>query len=186
MATARAKTPKEPAKGKGLTPQQRLFADYVVEGKMKSDAYRLAYPANSMNPHALSTEAGKTAKLPHVADYIAEALTERRREVLLTRDDKRQILGSIAKDTRKPAHARILAVKTDNEMTGDNAPVRVQEEITLFTIFTGMAKTTGLPGANEIVVIEETQQPALPAGTVPLPPHPDDELVPAMERRKQA
>jgi len=184
MSAPRKKPPETPPK-RALTPAQRLFADYVIEGRQKSEAYALAYPQSSLSRPALSTEAYRTANLPHVADYIADALQERRRETLLTRDQKRQILGSIAKDTRAPKHARILAVKTDNEMTGDNAPVRVEGEITLFAIFAGMAKTTGLPGPNEHAAIDIPVAPAaLPAGTEPLPP--DDDLVPAMERRRQA
>lgn len=176
---------KEPAEKRKLTPAQRLFADYVIEGKAKNEAYRLAYPQSSLSPGPLSVEAYRTANLPHVADYIAEALSERRKEVLLTRDKKRQILGSIALDTRAPRSARILAVKTDNEMTGDNAPVRVEGEITLGLIFRSLAHTTGIPAPQEVHEIGEAKDvPALPAAPVPETPEEADPLpLPAIERR---
>jgi hypothetical protein len=182
MAAPRPKSPhKEPAAGRKLTPQQALFADHVISGTRKTDAYRHAYPASSLTGHALNVEASRTAALPHVADYIAEALAERRREVLLTRDDKRQILGSIAKDTRKPASARILAVKTDNEMTGDNAPVRVEGEITLGLIFRALVGTTGLPAPAEMKHV----LPADPADAMPVMTLADDDSLPlpALERK---
>lgn len=183
-----------------LTSAQRLFADYVIAGSLKTDAYREAYPASSLSQHALQVEASRTAALPHVAEYIAEALSERRREALLTRDQKRQILGGIAKNTRTPAHARIMAVRVDNDMTGDNAPVRVEGEITLHAVLTAMAGTTGLPGDDEIValgaprpkakVVRGKTAPAKPAGRVVEAtvdedvPGDEEELIPAMERKR--
>jgi hypothetical protein len=184
-----------------LTPQQGLFADAVIEGCTKTDAYRRAYPASSLTGHALNVEASRTAALPHVDEYIAEALAERRREALLTRDQKRQILGGIAKNTRTPAHARIMAVRVDNDMTGDNAPVRVEGEITLHAVLTAMAGTTGLPGQDELValgaptpkakLVRGKTAPAKPAGrvveaTVDEELAGDEELIPAMERRRHA
>ena len=176
-----------------LTPAQRLFADYVIEGRKQNEAYALAYPISSLSSGALRVDASRTAALAHVAEYIADALQERRRAVLLTRDVKRQILGSIAHDSKAPKHARILAVKTDNEMTGDNAPVRVEGEITLHAIFVAMAKTTGLPGTKELAAIPVHATPVLPAGGGSPAPvavsrtyAAEDELVPAMERRRGA
>jgi phage terminase small subunit len=171
---------------KKLTPSQRLFADYVIEGRQKSEAYAAAYPQSSLNRTALSVEAYRTAKLPHVADYIAEALSERRNEVLLTRDKKRQILGSIALDTRKPAHARIMAVNQDNLMTGDHKPVRVEGEITLHSIFAALVKSTGLPGADEAKAISGGEARTVAVDALPVAADVADELVPAMERRRHA
>lgn len=187
MPAPRTKKPKEPPERKKLTPAQRLFADYVIEGKMKSDAYRFAYPASTLTGHALSVEAGRTAALPHVADYIADALAERRREVLLTRDAKRQILGSIARDPKAPRNSRILAVKTDNEMTGDNAPVRVEGELTLGMIFRALIPSVAVPTSGEAKALEAEivgEVPALPMAGAQTE---DDPLpVPAMEKAKQA
>lgn len=81
------------------------------------------------------------------------ALAGRRSEVLLTRDKKRMILGSIAQDERAPDTARIRAVEVDNTMTGDNAPVRIEGEITLHAIFTALKPSTGLPSADEIKTV---------------------------------
>jgi uncharacterized protein (UPF0147 family) len=156
-----------------LTPAQRLFADYVIEGKGKSEAYKLAYPNGTPNRLTVAKEAHTVSNLPHVAEYIAEALTERRREVLLTRDAKRQILGSIARDPKAPRQARIMAVKTDNEMTGDNAPMRVEGEITLHTIFRALTQSKGLPAPHEALEVEAS--PVAEAEMV-------DDLTPDLER----
>jgi len=40
---------------------------------------------------------------------------------------------------------RIQAIKADNDMTGDNKPIRIEGEITLNGILQGLKPTTGLP-----------------------------------------
>jgi len=172
------KSPEGPKQRK-LTPAQRLFGDYVIEGRAKNEAYRLAYPQSSLSPGALTTEAYRTSNRPNVAEYITEALQERRREVLLTRDKKRQILGAIALNPKARDMARIAAVGKDNDMTGDNAPVRIEGEITLHAIFTALRRTTGLLAAGEAKAIEGwPDRTALP----PVGGPGEEELTPAMER----
>lgn len=186
MPAPRKPKAKEPPEKRKLTPAQRLFADYVIEGRQKIEAYRIAYPNQSLSDGALRVEASRTSALPHVADYIADALAERRREVLLTRDAKRQILGSIARDPKAPRSARILAVKTDNEMTGDNAPVRVEGEITLGVIFRALKQTVAVPTSGEAAALEAEivgRVPALPlASANPAPVEEDLMPEPAMDQ----
>ena len=159
-----------------LTPQQRRFADGLLEGLKPWEAYAHAYPNQSMKRLTLQTEASKQARNPKIKAYVDAGIAEARREVLLTRDKKRQILGSIALDKSAPKHARILAVKTDNEMTGDNAPVRVEGEITLGLIFSSMRGTTGLPGPEDMKAVG-------PIVDIPeLPDEAPDDLIPAMEQ----
>lgn len=132
-----------------LTPQQRMYADLLISGMKQGAAYQRAYPNQSLSPGALKVEASRTAANPKIVAYVEKALAQRRSEVLLTRDKKRQILGAIALDESAADTARIMAIKTDNEMTGDNAPVRVEGEITLNGIYQALVGATGLPSEEE-------------------------------------
>lgn len=132
-----------------LTPAQRKFADLLISGIKPSRAYSQAYPNSSLQGGALAVEAHRTTNLPKVQAYVGAALATRRSDALLTRDKKRQILGGIAQDEQAPDTARIAAIKVDNEMTGDNAPVRIEGEITLHAIFSALLPSTGLPSAEE-------------------------------------
>jgi hypothetical protein len=85
---------------------------------------------------------------PKVRAYVAAGLAEQRSQVLLNRDAKRLLLGGIARSRSFPPGARIQAIRADNEMTGDNAPVRVEGEITLHAVF------SALRGSKEIPVLE--------------------------------
>lgn len=155
---------------KKLTPQQLRFADYLVEGKNPSEAYGLAYPNQSLSPAALKVEAARLKSNAKVVAYVDDCLAERRNESLLTRDQKRQILGGIAKKKSAPEAARIAAIKVDNEMTGDNAPVRIQEEITLYAVFNSLGLSTGLPTAAELDQLKNVtpkKRRALPAPAAP-------------------
>ncbi len=145
---------------KKLTPQQLRFADAVIEGRNPADAYRIAYPHGSPKPATVATEAKRMRAHAKISAYIAECLADRRLEVLLTRDQKRQILGGIAKKVTAPPAARIMAIKVDNDMTGDNAPVRVEGEITLFAVFNAMGLSTGLPSPSEVKALKQ----AVPVG----------------------
>lgn len=157
---------------KKLTPAQQLFADLVIAGGKPSECYSKAYPSSSLKGTALSVEATRTKALPHVQRYIEVALAERRSEVLLTRDKKRQLLGGIAQSKTAPYTARIQAIQVDNRMTGDDAPVRIEGEITLHAIFQALRPATALPSTDEI-------QQLKPA--VPVPPD-EPPLTTAMER----
>lgn len=149
-----------PVTSDGLTGPQRAFADRLIEGMKASLAYRYAYPKSSLKGVALSVEANRLGKLAKVRAYVDAALKEHRAEVLLTRDKKRQILGSIALNKYEKAMPRIAAIKEDNSMTGDAAPVRIEGEITLHAVFLGLKQTTGLPGVDEIKRVKQAT-PAL-------------------------
>jgi hypothetical protein len=157
----------------GLTPRQLAYALARIEGLNCKESFKKARPDNRLTDAALRTEANKLERNPKVQAFIAEGLAEARREVLLTRDKKRQILGSIALDKKAPRMARIAAVKVDNDMTGDAAPIRVEGEITLNSIFKALVSTTGLPASTERDAIDVTATPQ---------PTLEDELVPALER----
>lgn len=133
-----------------LTVPQETFANLVLTGKPFSDAYREAYPNSSLRGNSLHVEASRLAAHPKVDAYLAFHRAARRKETLLTRDKKRQILGGIALDDRTPDTARIQAIRVDNDMTGDNAPVRVEGELTLGAVFIALGLSTGLPNEAEV------------------------------------
>lgn len=137
-------------KPRRLTPAQQLFADLIIAGGKPSESYSRAYPNNNLTGNALAVQANKGRALPNVQAYIEKALNERRNEVLLTRDKKRQVLGSIALNTREKAPSRIAAIHQDNLMTGDHKPVRIEGEITLHAIFQALRPATALPDADEV------------------------------------
>ena len=139
-----------PVTSDGLTGPQRAFANKLIEGMKPGLAYQYAYPKSSLKGIALSVEANRLGKLKKVRAYVDAALREHREEVLLTRDKKRQILGGIALNKFEKSMPRIAAIKEDNAMTGDAAPVRIEGEITLHAVFLALKATTGLPDGAEI------------------------------------
>lgn len=149
-----------------LTIQMETFANLVLTGKPFTEAYREAYPQSSLRGNSLQVEASRLAAHPKVDAYLELHRAARRRETLLTRDKKRQILGGIALDNRSPDSSRIMAIKVDNDMTGDNAPVRVEGELTLGAIFKSLGLSTGLPSAAEVRQIKNVTPKRLPAPAV--------------------
>lgn len=162
---------KAPAKSlRRLTPAQQLFADLIIAGGKPSECYSKAYPNSNLTGNALAVQANKGRALPNVQEYIEKALAERRSEVLLTRDKKRQLLGGIAQSKTAPYTARIQAIQVDNRMTGDDAPVRIEGEITLHAIFQALRPATSLPAVDEVEQMKLAE------------PDPVENLKTAMER----
>jgi phage terminase small subunit len=60
---------------KPLTEQQRAFATYVIQGKTRREAYRLAYNTQ-MSDSAVSSNAAKLAADPRIAAMISAAWDE--------------------------------------------------------------------------------------------------------------
>jgi hypothetical protein len=133
-----------------LTTRQLRYALSRIEGLNQKESCRRAMPNNRLSDPALRVEASKLERHPKIRAYIDAALSERRQEVLLTRDKKRQVLGSIALDIREKAPSRIAAIHQDNLMTGDHNPVRIEGEITLNAIFNALRPATALPSGDEI------------------------------------
>lgn len=141
----------------GLTPAQLCFANALVEGQNPSDAYRRAYTNQRLAPASLRVNAQRVKNNPKVAAYVAECLEETRREVLLTRDKKRQVLGSIALDRKAPHNSRIAAIKVDNDMTGDSQQ-RFEGEVTLAIVFQALrGEKRVLPVDAEVNALREVE-----------------------------
>ena len=130
-----------------LTQKQLRFTLGVFEGLSQAEAYRRAYGANAKGVDASASRLLRNAK---VKAYLEELRDESADSRVFSRQKKREILyeiGTAVIPEVKPSD-RIQAIKTDNAMTGDDAPVRIEGEITLSGILSQLTKTTGLPNTT--------------------------------------
>lgn len=70
-----------------LTPNQREFVRHLLAGKTASDAYRLAYSTENMQPQTIWVEASKLRANPNVALWLAAARKAHFGSAVLTKDD---------------------------------------------------------------------------------------------------
>lgn len=126
-----------------LSPRQLKFCNGILRGLNQGKAYEEAYGKKDY------ASASKLAKKAKVSQYMDLALAQETQAVVLTRVMKRERLAAIALDQLPSKDISpgemIQAIKTDNEMTGDNKPVRIEGEITLGGILSTLKGTTGLP-----------------------------------------
>lgn len=108
-----------------LTPKQIKFAHYVAEGLTGSEAYRRVYATGVSGRKTHWENASRVKNNPAVKAYIASIIAEQRAQTTLTRQDVLARLDAIIKDPDIKPTARVQAIKTRNEMTGDNAPQEV-------------------------------------------------------------
>lgn len=127
-----------------LTAKQIAFAFHVADGLTASEAYRRVYSFNG-KPTVMPVKAHEVRHHPAVAGFIKELQDEIRQVKLAGRVDKRRLLALIMFDRNEDTGRRLEAIKIDNVMTGDNAPVRMDGELTLGSIFKSLRSTTGLP-----------------------------------------
>jgi len=132
-----------------LTPKQRRFADNYLNGESGANAARLAgYTGNTVS---LSVTGNRLLKIPKIRHYVDKNVKEESAEATLSRQRKREILKGIAEAWKSKGElegdrqAAIQAIKVDNSMTGDDAPVRVEGELTLKGILQAVTGSTGLP-----------------------------------------
>jgi uncharacterized protein YeaO (DUF488 family) len=131
-----------------LTAKQTAFAQYAADGLTASEAYRRAYGGNP-NFTTTKREAYEVRHHPLVAAYIKELQEEAKAMDGLTRAEKRRQLALIVRDRDADLGRRLEAIKLDNLMTGENAAVKVEGEITLGTILKEIAPSTGLPSEDK-------------------------------------
>ncbi len=143
-----------PSDADQLTPKQRRFADNYLNGESGANAARLAgYIGKSSD--VLSVTANKLLKIAKVRSYVDEHMQAESAEATLSRQRKREILKGIAEAWKASdklegdRQAAIQAIKVDNSMTGDDAPVRVEGELTLKGILQAVTGSTGLPQDEE-------------------------------------
>jgi hypothetical protein len=141
---------------RALTSKQELFARLVAEGKGMSESYRIAYQSKS-NPAAVRSDAWKLATDPRVERKIAELKARAEERMFLTRSRKRHILYQIAETPKNKATDRIKAIEVDNRMSGDDAAIKIEGDITLLSAL-GQLKQ-----AEPVIELEtRVETPALP------------------------
>lgn len=148
-----------------LTAKEEVFIRAVVAGKSYGDAYRLAYNATG-KPANYRIAAFDILQRPEVAARLRELQERANESAVLTRTEKRAILANIA---RKASHlnTRIQAVKVDNEMSGDNAAVKVEGELTLGLVLSSVKQVKPITE-----VVQEPEPMTLQEAETALPSSP--------------
>ena len=129
-----------------LPSKQLRFCRAIADGSNHRTAYMHAYPDCSEK----SADAASARLLSNVRVQAEIKRLQDKTETkeTLTRQMKRERLAKIA--LGKVGAAKVsdmnAAMKIDNEMTGDNAPIRVEGEITISGVWGRLKDTTGLPG----------------------------------------
>jgi hypothetical protein len=166
-----------------IHPWEVIFANAVLAGANSADALRLSRPdVATWKPASVVRVAARVRRGPWVSGYIQTELARvenerrERERVILSRMDKRAFLGRVVRahdgeqlPKRYLNHDPLIALKLDNEMTGDNAPVRVEGEVTLGLIMAALASTTGLPAPGEMADGEALEVDARPVAALALP-----------------
>jgi phage terminase small subunit len=130
-----------------LTPKQEAFAQYIADGLTQTEAYRRAYSSKAKKT-VMPVKGHQVAKHQAVAARIKQLREEAAEMPGLTRATKRRLLAQLAQDRDADSRVRLEAVKIDNMMTGENAAVKVEGEITLGSILREIIPSTGLPARD--------------------------------------
>lgn len=135
---------------KALNPREATFVHGIIDGMTITGAYLEAFKHKKPAKNTAATEGSKLLKKPKILAY-KNALEEKAMTALTyTRQKKRErlyLIGEAIQEGVSPGE-QIQAIKVDNDMTGDNKPVRVEGEITLKGILDAMQPTTGLPNTQ--------------------------------------
>lgn len=129
-----------------LSVPQQKFADGVLSGLNQSEAYRRAYPRAKLS---VETAASRLAASVKVCQYMQTVRLAEQKRGGLSRQQKREILSEIATSKDVSPGDRVRALQVDNRMTGDDAPMRVEGEITLNSIFQALVPSIGLPADED-------------------------------------
>lgn len=143
-----------------LTPREEAFARLVASGKNNTESYIQAVGYKGKRSTAKVT-AHYLAQDPAVQAFIRELKERANESAILTRTEKRAILANLAR--KSPQHTtRISAIKVDNEMSGDNAAVKIEGELTLGVVLGSIKQVQP--------IVELTQEPErLAESSVELP-----------------
>ena len=113
-----------PANPKPLNIRQERFARLVAGGMLALPAYKesgYSMVGGSAEANAARVMANDGVKA-RIAELKAEEAAENRKFARMSKDRKLQILEDIAKTKGSRDMDRIAAIKTHNDMTGDNEP----------------------------------------------------------------
>lgn len=147
-----------PASKGQLTALEHAMVALIAAGCTNhSEAYRRA--GGKGHRHA-DHHASKILARPHVRARLDELRAKADRAAVLTRTRKREFLAAVVERAyvgtgheRLDRHCPLAAIKVDNEMTGDNAPQRVEAEVTLSAVLAALRPTTGLPDPAEFAAV---------------------------------
>ncbi len=103
------------------------FALHVLGGDKPIDAYRKIYPKAKQG--TCEVESSRLRNEPQVDLRITWLRSQVASKKILTATRKREILHDLAEDDGERAQDRIAAIKVDNDMSGDNAPVKQSHEV---------------------------------------------------------
>ena len=94
------------------------FAQLVADGKTETDAYSSIYNTKSRN--VARVNASKLLTNASVRARVRELQEENAKINAMSRAEKRNILATLARDTKLTPKDRISAIQEDNKMTGDS------------------------------------------------------------------
>lgn len=106
-----------------LTPQQEGFTRLVAAGSSYAEAYRKIYSAK-VKPQAAAERGLRVARRPLVAAELQRLREKAERKVLLTLNDRLEILADIAQDGKARPHEKARAIEVYSKISGDQAPER--------------------------------------------------------------
>lgn len=163
------------AKGKRTAFIEEVYVAARIAGDSPAEAYLKANPGASK--HMMKRVPYQMDKRPRVAALMAQQgfkpvahrrvhilmqeakdAAQRIKEAGMSRAEKRLILKKIANDPKASKQHRIMAIQTDNLMTGDNKPVRFEGEVTLHSIMKALDSSTSLPAPNELIELDPITQ----------------------------
>lgn len=125
-----------------LNPAQQKFAEvYSETGNATRAAREAGYSA-----HSAPSSGSRLAKNDKVAQYIQHLREESSNRATLSRQRKRELLAMIAEGVL-PGD-RLGAIKVDNQMAGDDAPIRVSSEDPFALLLANLPPTRGLPSES--------------------------------------
>lgn len=148
-----------------LSYRQYRFAQLVFQGGKLGPSYEQAgyNPTNANSRDSSASSLLRSPKVQRYLHHLAAVSARTSRAATLSRARKREILCDIAEDSEDGY--RLKAIEIDNKMTGDEAPVRLEGEITLRGILERLQPSLGLPESREAA------REDLPANQLSSSPH---------------
>lgn len=107
-----------------LSTKAARFCDLVMEGHSQTSAYRIAYQHPKMSPEMAGERGWRVAQQVGVKHLLAELRKESKRKMLLSINDRLEILAEKAQSPTEKTSDRIRAIEAYSKISGDMAPDR--------------------------------------------------------------
>ena len=107
-----------------LTVRQERFCERIAAGENQTDAWLLA--GYKVSREVARRNAAESLKNPRILSRVAELREPQKSETRRTRTEKMARLEEIAWSPHSRPADVIASIKVLNEMSGDNAPVRME------------------------------------------------------------